>query len=149
MLGRQQLARVERLGQVVVRAHLKADDSVGRLGDGGQHDDRRRILGANVATQLQPALAGQHDVENDEVDLRAAQQRLHFGSVGRYRNAHASLLEEFLQQVANSLVVVDDQYVRIGFHKDPVILVRRHNLDFSGRHHLHITLKQSSKLKRY
>ena len=37
----QQLARVERLGEIVVGAHLQPDDPVRVLADGGEHDDRQ------------------------------------------------------------------------------------------------------------
>ena len=37
------------------------------------------------------------------------------------RHAHPMLLEKFLKQVADFLVVVDDQYVGVGFHGNPVI----------------------------
>jgi hypothetical protein len=43
--ARQQLARLEGFGQVVVGAHFQADDAVHRVALGGQHDHRhaRRI----------------------------------------------------------------------------------------------------------
>ncbi len=51
--ARQQFARIERLGQVVVGAHLQPDDAVGLLRQRGQQDDRQvggRRAGAGTAT---------------------------------------------------------------------------------------------------
>src|SRR3546814_6212526 len=39
---REQFARAERLTQVVVGAQLQADDPIGLVGTGGEHDDRHR-----------------------------------------------------------------------------------------------------------
>jgi len=53
-------------------------------------------------------------------DFLAAIQGSNLG--GGNRGAQAALLEELLKQVAYALVVIDDQYVRIGFHGDPVFV---------------------------
>ena len=55
--ARQQLARAERLGQVVVGAHLQADDAVGLLAARGEHDHRDLGLRAQVAAQRQAVVA--------------------------------------------------------------------------------------------
>ena len=63
-----QLAQAERLGQVVVRAELEADDLVDLVVAGGQDEDRRlRAGGAQPAQDLEAVDAGQPDVEHDEV----------------------------------------------------------------------------------
>src|SRR3990170_115664 len=49
--AREQLARIEGLGQVVVGAHLQADDAVDVIALGGEHDDR----GARVLRAQAPA----------------------------------------------------------------------------------------------
>jgi hypothetical protein len=72
----QQLARVEGLGQVVVGAHFQADDAVHVLDLGGQHDDGRAVAGgAQAAADGQAVLAGQHQVQHDQVDGLAGLQR--------------------------------------------------------------------------
>ena len=40
--ARDELARIERLGEVVVGAHFQADDAIDVLALGRQHDDRHR-----------------------------------------------------------------------------------------------------------
>ena len=42
--ARQELARIERLGQIIVGADLEADDAIGLLGHGGQEDDRQFVV---------------------------------------------------------------------------------------------------------
>src|SRR6218665_1786852 len=45
MDAREHLARVEGLAQVVVGPHLQADDAIDILALGGEHDDRRAVIG--------------------------------------------------------------------------------------------------------
>ena len=64
---RQQLARLERLGDVVVGAGLQPDDAVHRVGGRGHHDDAdAAALLAQPARQGEPVLARQVDVEQYE-----------------------------------------------------------------------------------
>jgi hypothetical protein len=47
--ARQQLARAEGLGQVVVGAHFQADDAVDLVGTRGEHDHRQARFHPQVA----------------------------------------------------------------------------------------------------
>ena len=69
----QQLTGIARLGHIVVGAELQADDAVGLLAHGRQHDDRRPLAGrfAQAPRDL-PAIHVRHgDVEENEVRLFA------------------------------------------------------------------------------
>ena len=69
----QQLARRERLGDVVVGAALEAADLVLLLGSGGEHDDRNllRVLRAlQRAGQLEAAHVGQHPIDQHQIGPR-------------------------------------------------------------------------------
>ena len=68
---RHQLAGIERLGHVIVRAQLQPDDLVGILDAGGQHDDRRVALAAQGAGDLETVNAGQAQVEHHQVRFLA------------------------------------------------------------------------------
>ena len=82
--ARDELARIERLGQVVVGAHLEADDAVDVLALGRQHDDRHGLAGAAQApADGQPVLAGQHQVEHDQVRRVALQLLVELARVGQ------------------------------------------------------------------
>ena len=68
--ARQQLARLERLGQVVVGAELEADDAVHRLAARGEHQQRqvaRARVGAQLAAEVEAVAVGQHQVEHQRV----------------------------------------------------------------------------------
>src|SRR5262249_8771690 len=64
----QQLARLERLDHVVVGAGLQALDALLRLGLRGKQADRNGGYGLEVSGELQAALTGHHDVQNDHVE---------------------------------------------------------------------------------
>ena len=69
--AQQQLARLERLGQIVVGARLQARDPVLRRAARGQQQDRHLALAAQLLGQRQAVLARHHDVEHDQVEGHA------------------------------------------------------------------------------
>ena len=74
--AREQLARLEGLGQVVVGAELQTDDAVHRLAARGQHQQRQAAqarIGAQLARQVQAVAVGQHQVEHQHVEELALQ----------------------------------------------------------------------------
>jgi hypothetical protein len=84
--ARQQLAWIARLGQIVIRPHLKADDSVDRIAPTGEHDHRQLVTGAQLLQQLQPALARHHDVEHQQIGLSLRQPgQRRFGIMRRFQ----------------------------------------------------------------
>ena len=113
---RQQLARVERLHDVVVGAHLEPDHPIGVLGHRGQHDHRHLGGRAQMAAERQPVLARHHDVEHHEIDRAHLEQLARLG--GALGGADAELVpgEIFRQQITDLAVVVDDQDVRGRLH---------------------------------
>ncbi len=82
---RQQLARAERLAQVVVGTQFQADHPVGLVGTGGEHDDRhagQALVGANPATEAEAVLVRQHHVEDRQARL-ASPARQRFGHLAQ------------------------------------------------------------------
>ena len=73
--ARDQLARRERLGHVVVGADGEPDEQVGLLGARGQHQHRHRPVALHAPADLEPVEPGQHQVEHDEVGPHALAQR--------------------------------------------------------------------------
>lgn len=72
----QQLARAERLGDIVVAPDLEPQNPVHFLGAGGEEQHGRaaqRPLGAQPAANFEPVLAGQHDVQQNQVRLPGLQ----------------------------------------------------------------------------
>ena len=114
--ARDQLAAAERLGQVIVGAHLQSDHPVHLVALGGEHDDRDVRLGAQAPAQRQAVLAGQHQVEQDEVDPAVGQDLAHGTPVSRGADAKAFLGQRTRDEIADLAVVVDDQDVRSALH---------------------------------
>jgi hypothetical protein len=105
----QQLARIARLGQVVVGAQFQADDAVGLLAHGRQHDDGGAVGGRQAAADGQAVLAGQHDVEHHQIDRASGQHLFHGAGVGRGLDGVAVATQEVGHDVADAGIVVDDE----------------------------------------
>ena len=108
--ARDELARIEGLRQVIVRAHLQPDDAVDILALGGQHDDRHRFAGAaQPPARRETVLAGQHQVEHEQMRRIALQLAVELRRVRQRRDLEALLGEIARQQIAQPHVVVDDE----------------------------------------
>ncbi len=108
--ARDELARVEGLGQVVVGAHLEPDDAVDVLALCGEHDDRHRLAGAAQApAHRQAVLAGQHEVEHHEMRRIALQLAVEIARIGERGHLEPLLAEIAGEEVAQAHVVVDDE----------------------------------------
>jgi hypothetical protein len=69
--ARDDLPGAERLDDVVVGAELEADDAVGLVAAGGEHDDRHLRGAADLTADVEARSVGQHQIEQDEVGLDA------------------------------------------------------------------------------
>jgi hypothetical protein len=110
--ARHQLARLERLGQVVVGTQLQPDDAVHHLAARGEHHDRDVALGANRAAQREAVLLGQHHVEDRRVEALLPQQRQSRAGTQGLDQREAEALDVGGQRLAERLVVVDQQDAR-------------------------------------
>ena len=131
----QQLARIERLGNVVVGAHFETDDAVDVIALGGEHDDRRGVAGTpQAAHDRQAVLARQHQIQNDQVEGLALQQPVHRRRVLREGDLELVLGQISTQQFAKLEVVVDDQEVLAGGAHSAMITtgLRRAPAPFGG-----------------
>jgi len=124
--ARQELARIEILGQIIVGSHLETDDTVGIFPLGREHDDGNGAVGAQTPAKAQAVVARQHDVEHDQVDSSRRQYLLHRPAIGRDRHPIAMLDEEFRQQVTNGAIVIDDQKMWRRHHFDSYPIPRAH-----------------------
>src|SRR5271166_4515765 len=71
--ARHQLARIERLAEVIVGAQFETDDAIDIVAASGQHQDRRGARRAEFAQHVEAADARQHDVEYEDFELVGAQ----------------------------------------------------------------------------
>jgi len=81
--AQQQLARLERLAEIVVDALLEPGDSVFRIAHGGQHQDRHGVGLAQLAGEVEAGLAGHHHVEHDQVEVERLELLVRRGGVCR------------------------------------------------------------------
>ncbi len=114
--ARRELARRERLGDVVVGAELEADDAVGLLAAGGEHDHRQVALRPDPAAEREPVRSRQHHVEHDQVRRGALDQRAGGLAVPGLERVVALTLQVASDDVADDRLVVDDQHRRHRAH---------------------------------
>ena len=105
----QQLARVERLGDVVVRAQLESDDLVGVVPAGGDHDQGRVRVLADLARQREPVHARQHQIDEQDVEPLPRERLQRLPAVLGQNGLHPVLAEEFGEQRRQLAVVLDEQ----------------------------------------
>ena len=92
MDARHELARIERFRQIVVGPHLETDDAVDVLALGRQHDDWHVLSGAaQPAAYRKAVLAGEHEVEHDDMRRIALQLLVDVARVGKGRDFEALL----------------------------------------------------------
>ena len=113
---REKLPRIERLRNVVIRAHFKSNDAVGVFRHGGEKNNRRPAAFAQVAEKRKAVLARHHDIENKEIEGPGLQMPARLGRIRRRCNAHAMLDEKLRKQIADVLVIVDDENMKRGLH---------------------------------
>ena len=104
-----QLARVERLREVVVGADLEADDLVDVVVARRQHQDRHRARRAHVAADLEPVHVGQVEVEQDQRRARADGLLLRLRAVDGAVDRVAGLLEIGADEARDVGFVLDDE----------------------------------------
>src|SRR5262249_31698173 len=112
----KKLIGVEGLGEVIVRPKLQTYYSVRRAGSSRQHDDRHNRFGSDLAAQIQTALTGKHDVEDQKIRLFAPQGRFQAFTVMCNRYAQSPRLEEIPKKFADCLVIIDNKDVRFCLH---------------------------------
>src|SRR2546430_7226808 len=115
--ARRQFARIERFWQIIVRAHLEADDAVDILALGRQHQDRHPRAGAQPPTDRQPVFARQHDVEHHEVRLAEhGAEAIERRAAVAHIDAKALAREIVAQQAPDLDIVLDDENMRALVH---------------------------------
>ena len=107
--ARNQFARFERLGHVIVRTDFQPHDPVGRFAHGGEQDGRQFLRLDQVAGERQTVLARHHDVDQCEVRAVFAQQAARGGGAFRLQH-HEPLADQIVDQgFAKAAFVIDEQ----------------------------------------
>ncbi|MNP15202.1 hypothetical protein D3C76_1075490 [compost metagenome] len=108
-----QLTRTEGFTQVIIGAQLQADDPVGFIRAGREHDDRhlgQAWMLAHPAAQAETVFIGQHHIEDHQVAVTVVQGLAKALAVGNRLHAETRAAQVGLQQFADVLVIVDQQY---------------------------------------
>ncbi len=104
-----QLAEPVGLGDVVVGAHLEADDGVDLAALGRDHDDRHRRPAPELAAHVDARDLGEHHVEQHEVGLHGVEHVERLGPVAGDLHAEALPLEPDGEGLDEGVLVLDDQ----------------------------------------
>src|SRR5260370_16043697 len=107
----QQLAVAERFGDVSVVAKVESPDPVSFFAARGQQDDWPRSAFTQLATDVEAAQPGQHDVEHDQVRQRPLGQRQGLFATVRQDRPVAFLAQRVADNVGNIAIVVDHENV--------------------------------------
>ena len=113
----RQLARLERLAEVIVDADLEPEHTLLELGLGGQHQDRNGGRGLAVGAahprrEGETVLARHHHVEHDEIEGDVAHRRRRLGRIASRRHAVALGEKIAAEQLADAPIVIDDKEMR-------------------------------------
>ena len=112
-----ELARAERLDQVVVGAQPEAVDALVLAGLGRQHEDGHVGAAADVAADLLAGHVGQHEVEHDEGRAHALGERQAVGAVAGDEHRVAVALEVGAHDLLHGGLVVDDDDLLVLVHR--------------------------------
>ena len=104
-----ELARAERLGQVVVGTELEAEQLVELVVTGREHDDRDRRVAAQLAGHVEAVEPGQPEVEDDQVGSSLADRRQGGRAVAGGQHGEARVLEVVAGEGGDLRFVVDDE----------------------------------------
>ncbi|VVN42567.1 hypothetical protein PS647_05526 [Pseudomonas fluorescens] len=110
---RQQFTGSEWLDQIVVGTHFQAEDAIGFIVAGGEHQHWRGLVlaGAQFAAEQQAIVTRHHDVQHDQVHRGGFQKGAHLPSIRHDRGAQAVLLQVVADQFADFAVIVNDEDV--------------------------------------
>ncbi len=106
-----QLTRVERFGDVIVRADLQTKDFVHFIITTGQEHQRHVCLLAQLARQQQAVFTGQVDIHDYQVDVVFGQYLMHFSAVGCLIHDITFCLKNALEGVTRDQFVFNDKNV--------------------------------------
>ena len=109
-----ELARRERLREVVVGADRQADDPVDLLIARGEEEDVRIREGPDPAKNLESVEAREHHVKHDDIGGCFPRDLDRGWAVDRFDDRHPLLLEKAANDGADRRLIVDDEHACLG-----------------------------------
>jgi hypothetical protein len=104
-----QLPGIERLGHVIVRAKLEAEDAVHIFSTGGEHDDRDLAGGSNALEDFGAGHGWEHHIKDDEIIFAGKCAAGSFAAVVHGFDVHAFGGEVFPDELGQLAVVIHDK----------------------------------------
>ena len=111
--ARHHLARREGFDDIIIRADVQAEDAVGVLVSGSNHQDGRGAHLPDAAAYLQPVDARQHDIQQDNGGFGGVEQAQRFFARAGGQHGPVFRFDVFGQNFKDLLVVV---YHENGIH---------------------------------
>src|SRR5690606_35229250 len=118
----------------------------------GQHNYRNARFSAQCAAERETILAGQHQIENDEVDASISHDLSHRSAIGGNTDAKALIGQGTRNQFADFAMVVNDQDMRATLHEGALnrratTLPRKVETNFGQGRARHILSQKAPDLK--
>ncbi len=113
---RLELAELHGLGQIDVGADLQADDPVDQVAPGRAHDDVGAARPAQALGDLESALTGEIDVENDQFDGVGRHHVVQLGAAAGRMDVEAAARQVLDHVGKQGLIVLDDSDDDVGRH---------------------------------
>ncbi len=109
---RLQLTRAERLAQIIISAQFQADDPVGFVRTGGQHDDRHMRLARMLTdpfAQTETVFIGQHHIKDQQITGFFVEGAAKISAITHRAHLKTGTTQVGVQQLANLLIVIHQQ----------------------------------------
>ena len=114
---RQQLTRIERLCEIIIRPYFQPDDAIELFAPGRQHDNRHFGARSQPSAERQPILARQHQIEHDEVDAAVLERPVQAAAVGKNRNVQIVGAQIAADKAAYFGVIFHNENMRRRVHR--------------------------------
>ncbi len=115
---RGQFTRIERLSEIVIRTEFQPDDAINILLQRCEQDHGKlRHALAQRPAQIKSGPIGQHDIEDDQIDLQLGQFRFAFTAIAGKSDTKSLAVEIFSKQAPDFQVIVHDENMRCVFHE--------------------------------
>ena len=107
---RYKLARAERLRDIVVRAKAKAADLIDVIFLGRDHQHRNIAVLADLFADLKSVHAGEHQVQNDQIELLLKGRLKSLVPTVLYLDFKAAQFQIIFLQIGDRHFIFNDQY---------------------------------------
>ena len=125
--AQRELARLERLAEVIVGAAFKPGNAAFCFAACGQHQNRHARGGAQRTRKFQSGLARHHDVEDEKIEPQAGELGARLRGGRRGRDSIALPQQKARQQIADAAIIIDDQQMRSIVGNSGRVCVRPHH----------------------